>query len=158
MAAPVPSVRVQPTGYMLREGYRTLITFASNPAVQLWEETVKPPDMDGGEVIDITTMFNNRVETHWYRHIIKTGAATALCGYDPDVIPGLLAMVNVMDTVTLTFPDGSTWAGFGAMTKVEFPEHKRGEFPKATVSFDFGNFDTTTSLEQQPTYTPAAGT
>ena len=158
MAAPTPTPRVIPVGFKQPDGFKTLITLSSNPAIQLWEKTVKPPGIDGGEKIDTTTMLNTTWRTFAQRQLRTLVDSTAACAYDPDVFTALVAEVNLPQTITITFPDKSTLAFYGFMQKAEAQENKEGEMPMVDVTITPTNWDYVNGVEAAPTFTPAAGT
>jgi hypothetical protein len=59
MAAPVATARVDPTGIKLDDGYRTLVTFATDPNIEFWEKSVTPPGLDGGDALETKTIHNH---------------------------------------------------------------------------------------------------
>lgn len=67
-------------------------------------------------------------------------------------------MVNVEQTITITFPDGSTLAFYGFMKSFEPDNLEEGTFPIATVAFVPTNADPTTGDEEAPVLTSVAGT
>lgn len=157
MPAPTPTARVAPTGYKLPDGFKSTITFANQPAVQFWERGVKPPAIDGGDAIDTSTMFNTRWHTMFPRHLLKMDDGTVEAGYDPDFMTVIIGMVNVVDTITITWPDGSTLCFFGFLKKIEFSELKEGEFPICTPTFSPTQANAL-DVEFGPVFTPAGGT
>ena len=72
MSAPVPGIRTEPPGTVLEEGYRVTIGFATNLNINLWEKEVTPPGIDSGELIDITTQWNNTLRTKAFSAIGNT--------------------------------------------------------------------------------------
>lgn len=159
MAAPTPTVRTPPTGYVLYDGYQTLITFATQPAVQLWEKVVKPEGYDGGDPIDVTTMFAVKYRGKAPRSLITVSDATFTAAYDPDVRPTLLSLINAVQVITFRFPDSSTECAWGFLQKIEFADHKEGEQPECTGTIVFTNEDPTArGVTAGPVYTSAAGT
>jgi len=52
------TARTTPTGNKLKDGFRTLIAFAADPDVKLWEKEVTLPGIDVGEKIPTTDMHN----------------------------------------------------------------------------------------------------
>lgn len=157
MAAPAPTPRTLPTGYKLPDGYRALVTFGSNPGISLWEKTVKPPPVEGGDKIDTTTMINAAWRTAWLRQLKTLGDLTFEAAYDPDVLSTIFSQTNRNDQITVFFGDGTTLAFWGGLVKFEPGELKEGEFPQATVSISATNTDNSYA-EQAPVLTAAAGT
>ena len=157
MAAPAATTRGTPSGLIMKDGYRCLITFASNPTIGLWEKTVKPPGFDGGDKIDITTMHNNDLRTFEPRQLITMTAGGATCGYDPGVMTAILSLINREDTITVRFTDGSTWAFFGFLKSFQPNDVSEGSMPEAQVEIEPTNKDSS-DVEQLPVVVSVTGT
>lgn len=158
MTAPVASTRIAPVGIMLENGYRSLITFAADTNVSLWEIDVTPPGMDGGDAIDTTTMWNNSVRTKAPRALKTITDGSINCGYDPVVKTQLLALVNVNTTITITYPDGSTEAFFGFLKAATPNSLAEGTLPQMACTFVATNSDPIPGTEQVPVIVEVAGT
>lgn len=158
MAAPVPAARVDPAGIKLKDGYSALVTFATDTNIELWEKTVTPPGMDGGDAIEQTTMHNDQWRTYAPRGLITLTEFVFTAAYDPEVYNSLLALINRETTVTVRFSDGSTLAFYGFLQKVEMKEMTEGEQPELTATVRPTNFDPTNKVEAGPTLTSVAGT
>lgn len=157
MAAPSPTTRSTPAGRMLENGYQSLITFADDPDVALWETEVTPPGIDGGQKIDVTTMHNTTWRTAAPQALSEITDNQFTCGYDPMVYNQILALRNVRTTITILFPNGDTLAYYGYLMKFEPSSLKNGEFPTANVTIVATNRDSS-GTEQSPVLTTAAGT
>ena len=157
MAAPTPTARGTPAGIKLWDGHSTKITFASNTTISLWEKGVKPPGLDGGTPIETTTMHNSTMRTMAPRSLKTLTDSVTKCAYDPNLINLLYSQVNVRDTITVTFSDGSTLAFFGYLQKFEPDELQEGTFPTASVTITPTNTDSS-GAEQAPVLTSVAGT
>jgi hypothetical protein len=140
------------------DGWQTLITFSTNTTFSVWEKAVKPPGLDGKEPIDTTTMHNKVWRTFDARHLKTLTEATAVCAYDPDIYNIIPTLINVPQTVTVTFPEHTTVAFYGYLYKFEVKEHKEGEFPEADLSIMPTNWDPVGFGEAAPTVTMAPGT
>lgn len=158
MAAPVPTTRQTPYGIKLKDGYRTLFTFAADPDVSFWEKTVKPPGLDGGDAIEQTTMHNEDYRTFAPRSLITMTESSMTAAYDPAVLTQIMALINIETTITISFADGSTWAFFGFLKSFETNELQEGEQPNASVSIVCTNFDPTNKVEAGPALASVAGT
>lgn len=158
MAAPTPTARGTPSGIKLRNGFRTLITFATNPTIEFWEMSVKPPGIDGGEAIEQTTMHNVTWRTKTSRSLKTLTDASSNVEYDPLLYTSILALINVETTVTVTFPDGTTLAFFGFLQKFEPGELKEGDPPTAGITIIPTNYDPTGHVEAAPVLTNVSGT
>lgn len=158
MAAPTPVTRVTPGGVKLKDGYPTRVAFSLDPDVSLWEKSVKPPGMDGGDPIDQTTMWNEDFRTRAPRSLVTLTESTFKAAYDPDVYNQLMAMLNKEQTITDVLPDGSTLSYYGFMQKFEPDDHVEGTQPEATVTIVPTNFDPVNKVEAGPVLISAPGT
>lgn len=158
MAAPVATVRQTPAGIKLKDGYQALITFAADPDVSLWEKTVTPPGIDGGDAIEQTTMHNDEWRTMAPRALKTLTESSFMAAYDPACFTQLNNLINVETTVTVTFSDGSTLAFYGYLRSFEPAELTEGEQPEATCNLTPTNFDPVNKVEAGPTVTSVAGT
>lgn len=159
MAAPTPTPRVVPSGIFLRDGFSSLITFANDTDIDLWEKTVKPPGLDGGEKVETSTMHSIAYRTFGPRELITMTPASMLCAYDPIVYDQIVAIINDETTITVTFADGSTLAFYGYLQKFEPTDCAEGSQPEATVTIEVTNTDYANSwVEAGPVLTSVAGT
>ncbi len=139
----------------LDDGYQTLISFAEDPTVNFWEKTVTPPGMDGGGPTNTTTMRNLALRTFEPKFLVTMTENSFVAAYDPEVYVSVLAMINVKQLITITFPDGSTVAFWGWLDKFIPNEHQEGEQPTANCSIQPSNTNDS-GVETLPVYTPAA--
>lgn len=157
MAAPSPSTRLDPTGIKLENGYRSLITFAVDTDVSLWEIEVGHAGLDGGDPIDTTTMHNDLWRTKSPRALIDSSPFTFRFAFDPQVKSQLEDLINVRTTVTVTFRDGSTEAQYAFLQSVEFDPMVEGEMPTGTGTICPTNWDPTNFAEAGPALASVAG-
>ena len=158
MSVPATTARQTPSGWKMPDGYQSLIAFSTAPSIKLWEKSVKPPGLDGGEGIDTSTMFNLVYRTKSARHLVSLDNSTMVCAYDPDVYADILNQVNREQAITVIFPDHSTLSFFGFLQKAEPGELKEGTFPEITITIVVTNWDPVAFVEQGPVFTAAAGT
>lgn len=158
MASPPVTVRTIPTGVRVPDGFKTTIAFQLNTGVQFWEETVKPPGLDGGELIPTTTMLNIAYRTFAPKSLKTSQPITGKAMYDPNVIPELAAMLNFNQGVTVHLPTNATYSVWAALIKVDFEENEEGKPPMLTYTIGITNWDPVNQVEAGPLYTPAAGT
>jgi hypothetical protein len=142
----------------MHDGYSTKIAFAVDPDVALWEKTVKPPGLDGGDPIDTTTMHNSTYRTSAPRALVTLTESTFEAGYDPVVYTQLLAILNVQTSITVHFPDGGSLAFFGFLKMFEPSDLTEGEFPTASVTIVPTNVDPVNCVEASPVLVEGTGT
>ena len=158
MAAPSPTARGTPGGRMLENGHQTLITLSRVPTAKFWEIDPKPPTLDMGGAIDITTQHNVRARTKAPKDLIDFGDAQVTVAWDPKFVDDLIDdHMGIDQTITWEFPDGSTEAHFGFVDKFDRAALKEGEFPQATMTIVLSNRDSS-GVEQLPVVTEVAGT
>lgn len=158
MTAPVATTRGTPAGIPLDDGFSCKITFALDSDISFWEKTVQPPGIDGGDAIEFTSMHNVTWRTFAARQLKTLTSGKTSVMYDPAVYDQILAIVNQATTITITFPDGSTYAFYGYLQKFEPSELQEGENPMADVTFQPTNWDPTAHVEAGPTLVSVAGT
>lgn len=158
MAAPTPTARQIPTGLKLWNGFRTKITFKRYPAVSLWEMSVKPGGLNGGSAINTSTMHNVSRVTKQPQSLVEGGQITGKAAYDPAVRTTIEDMVNVEDTITITYPDGTTESIFGYLMSVEFDELQMGTFPTLSFTVEQTSWDPAADVEAAPAIASVAGT
>lgn len=141
MAAPSATVRQDPVGIKLPDGYRALITLEDDPDISFWEKDVKPVGVDGGELIPQTTMHNDLVETFYPQSLYRLTDGTSKVAYDPQVITQIMAMINRNQVITVRYRDGSTDAFWGCLRMFERDALQKGTQPEATVTFSPTNTD-----------------
>ena len=139
----------------MSDGYQTLVSFASDTTVLMYEKTVTPPGLDGGGEIDITTMLNAVYRSKSPKSLKTVTEAGFTASYDPAVLSEILALVNVNNLITVTMPTGATWAFWGWLNTFTPGEHTEGEQPIATVQIIPSNVNGS-GVETAPVYTPAS--
>ena len=135
----------------LDDGYQTLISFAADPTVLFYEKTVTPPGIDGGGEVDTTTMLNSTWRTRNPKALITLSEASMTVAYDPATYPEIIALVNVNNLITATFPDASTLAFWGWLNTFTPGEHVEGEQPTAEIEIIPSN-QNATGVETAPAY------
>lgn len=158
MTAPAATPRVDPTGIKLDDGYSTVVTIALDPDIAFWEKTVTPPGIDIGDAIDTTTMHNDAWRTKAPRHLKDLTEMTITAAYDPNMFSLALAVCGVPTTITVTFPDGTTYAFYGYFKSFIPQEMSEGEQPEAEITIVPTNYDPVARVEAAPTLTNVSGT
>jgi hypothetical protein len=158
MAAPTPTTRQAPAGRLLENGFRSLITLSRDPDIEFYERSVGMPGLDGGPPIDITTMHNVRWKTKSPQALIEGPDVVVSGGYDPVLFSRMLEQINIRQTITHTFPDGSTYCYFGFVQRFTPSAMNNGEFPMAEMGIVQTNWDPTNDVEADPVLAEVAGT
>lgn len=158
MAAPTLTARSTPAGIKLDDGYSTKIAFNRDPDVSLWEKTVKPPGIDGGDAIETTTMHNSTWRTMSSRALRTLTESTFTAAYDPKVYDQIVALINAEGSITCHFPDGSTLTFYGYLKTFEVNDHSEGEQPEATCTIVPTNYDPVNRVEAAPVLVDVSGT
>ena len=115
------------------DGYQTLITLAAG-ALTLYEKSVKPPGLSAGGAINTTTMHNVRWRTFAGKQLITSTPSSLTCAYDPQVYADAVAQMGVNQLITVTLPNGDTYAFWGFIDEVEPNDHVEGEQPTMEVT------------------------
>lgn len=150
MGAPVAIPRTTPDGFVLTNGHPTFISFGILPALDIWEKEVQPPGIDGGDPIDTTTMHNEEWRTMAPRTLKTLSEHTVTAAYDPCAFADLNNMVNIVDNITVHFPDNSTLAYWGFIRTVEFSPNVEGEQPEMTITVVPTNYDACNCVVADP--------
>ncbi len=155
---PTATARQTPLGIKIDDGHQTLVTFASDPDISLWEKSVTPPGEDGGDPIETTTMHNVTWRQMAARALRTLTPMTFTAAYDPIIYDSVAAIINLETTITVTFPDGSTLAFYGYLQKFEPGELVEGTQPEVTVTVVPTNSDPVDRTEQAPVLVEVSGT
>jgi hypothetical protein len=158
MAAPAATARQAPTGIWLDSGHSTKVTLGNRPAISFWEKTVTPPGVDVGDAIDTTNMHNTRYVTKAPQPLVDITDASGTCSYDPNVLVDIVAYIGLKTTVTITHPDGSTWAEYGFLKSFTPQENSRPNQATANFSIVFTCYDPVNHAEAGPTVVSVSGT
>ena len=151
----MPVARATPLGTMLDDGYSTKIALTNDSNISFFEKTVKPPGLDGGDAIDITTMHNSTYRTMAARSLITLTENQATVAYDPAVYPLIIGQLNVNQLITVHFPNSDTLDFYGFLKSFEFSDNTEGEHPEATIVIVPTNVHSSTGAETAPVMTSA---
>lgn len=135
-----------PSGTRLRRGHGTVIEFSLMTTIQLWERSVKPPGIDGGTPINISTHRSVTWDQMFPRALRTLTAATGQCNYDEAVFPNIVSMCNKNQQFSVIFPTGRPITFWGWLQSFEFvaiDSDPDGNMPVADFSIQPSNTDNT---------------
>lgn len=121
----------------LDDGYQTTVSFSSAPSgwtVILSEKSVTPPGLDGGEANETTTMRNTTYRTFAPRNLITMTPMSFVGAYDDTVYSAALSLLNVLNQITVTFPDGKTLIFWGWLKEFTPNACEDGAQPTANIT------------------------
>lgn len=158
MSAPTPTARQDPNGTRLGDGYQTLVTFATAPDLAIWEESVTPISLEADDPVDISSQHNVTYRTYHTRRLVRGGEMSFTGFFDPAVYVDVASLLNVNTTITVTFPDTSTFCFYGYLKNFKPGELVEGTPPKCTVTIQPTFTDPSDCSEAGPVYTAGTGT
>lgn len=158
MGLPAYSSRPAPTGLRMDDGFSTVISFASDTDVGLYEKTVKPMGFDGGDEIPTSTMHNTTWRSFAARQLKTLTPITGTCAYAPAQLLAILALINQEQSITVHFANGDAMSMFGYLKSFEPQECAEGAQPEAQFTVVPTNIDPATGGESGPQYHIAPGT
>ena len=147
------------------DGYQTTIDFSSfntdsSDALILTlmeEKEVTPPGIAGGGANDASTMRNTTWRTMSPKSLRTLTPATFTIAWDVALYDEMVAMINVNQLITITFPDTSTLAFWGWLDDFSPGANVEGEQPTATLTIIPSNQDgDDNDAEYSPVYTAPA--
>ena len=139
---------------ILRDGHSTILTFANIPNVNFLEKEITPPGVDGGGENDVTTMRNEVWRTRQPKKLKTLTPLTLTVAYDPAIYDDVEAQLQVVQLVTITFPDGSEVDFFGWIDSFLPGTNVEGEQPTAEMTVIPSN-ENELQEEVSPVYRPA---
>lgn len=116
----------------IRNGFSTQISLSALAfTATVVEKTVTPPGIEGGGPINITNMRNLRWRTQVPKSLLTLKNLLLTVQYDPAFYGAHPAVMQVIQLVTIQFPDASTLVFWGWMEDITPQELKEGEEPLA---------------------------
>ncbi len=153
------SARPSPAGIKLDDGFSTVFAFERAPGIGLWEKTVTPPGLDGGDSIPTSTMHNIQWRTFSARQLQTMTEMTSTVAYDPKIYSTIVSqLLNEEGSLTLYFPDGSYLNFFGYLKMFKPNEMTEGAQPEAEITVVCTNQDPVTGVETAPVLVEVVGT
>lgn len=158
MAAPTPSARPTPSGKRLHDGWQTLVAFKARLTLAFWVTQVDPPGLEGDSPKELGTMHNTRWRTMMPRRLITMTPFSITVMWDPVLYSTIVAAVNVVDTITIFFPDLSSVCFYGFLKSFKPDALEEGKLPTAKLEIVPTNTDPSDCSEAAPVYTAGPGT
>ena len=136
------------------DGHSTTIEFASEDSagLKMYEKELSPPGIEGGGPNDTTTMRNSVYRTNAPKQLITLTDCTVKASYDAAIEDQLIALVNVNNLITITYPDGSTLAFWGWLNTWAPDPLVEGAQPEATITIHSSN-QNASLVETAPVFT-----
>lgn len=139
------------------DGFSTLITLSTLPAVKLYEKDITPPGMSAGGPVDVTTMRNTTWRTMSPRKLKTLTPVSVTVAYAFESLSQLLAQIGKNQLITITFPDNSTLAFWGWLEEFTPGANTEGEQPTATMSIQPSNHNNSATVtEVAPVFVDAS--
>lgn len=157
MAAPTLTARVIPVAIRLDCGYQSVIAFSNAPSLDIFEKTVQPPELDGGDPIKTSTMLNVEYETQAPQRLKGFGDSVVVAAYDPTVFTLLESLINIPDSVTWAYPEGSAEVYWAYLRKVQKSPLQKDQQPEMTLTISITNWDPYHCVEAGPVYVVGTG-
>ena len=124
------------------DGFATFMTFTggnTDLTLYFWEKEVTPPSLQGGGENDTSTMHNTTYRTKSPKSLITLGEASLVGAYDPECYDEFIAMLNVNQEITITFPDDETLVFWGWIDSFSPNALVEGEQPTADATIICSN-------------------
>ena len=152
------TTRVESSLTRMEDGFVAHIAPAADADISFWEVSVTPPGIDGGEPINTTTQFNSAWRSMAPRALKTLTPMQVSAAYNPKLYDEILALVNVVTSWTITWPDGATLDFFGFLQTFAPQQIQEGTMPLANITITPTNIDPSDGSETAPNYKTPSGT
>lgn len=135
---------------LLTNGFSTTATFGSMSTSATGDFEVvdlKPFGIDGGSKIDVTTMSSSGRKRFVPQSLYEITPMELTLACETTFLTAVLANVNVSQTITINFPDGTNWPCTGYIQKFDPDTFTNGARPTFKVTVEFTG-------ASAPSYTP----
>jgi hypothetical protein len=138
-------------------GLRTSLAPASLPSLSFYPKNISIGGYQGGGLIDITSLDNEKWRTFATKELKTIGAFTISCGYDDDFFDPaeIEAYLQINDLWTLTLPSGATFAFWGVADSFTGGNHSEQEQEPVGTLVIIPTLTDNTYAEVDPVYTAA---
>lgn len=125
---------------LMKDGFKTLITFSRVANVGFAETRVKLPGMSARGPIDLTSMRNSTVTTKWPKQLVDFTNVTVTVQWDPLFWNSVrLSLLRINQSIVILLPTGNALTFHGWLDGFEPNEHAEGEVPTAVMTIVLGN-------------------
>jgi len=138
----------------IHDGFPTIVTFSAvtgDVSLYIQEKEVTPPSLKMGGEWDTTTLANTTWRTSQPKKLLKLGATSIICKYDPSVYTQILPIMGINTMIRITFPDNSTYDFRGWLDEFTPNSIIEGEMATASVVILPAN-QTDAGVETSPVY------
>lgn len=137
------------------DGFSTTMSFSAGGSgieVFMAEKEVTPPGISGDGENDVTTMRNTAWRTKASKQLKTLTNSSAIVAYDSAIYDEILALIQVNQLITITFPDTSTLDFWGWLDEFTPGSQQDGEQPTADIVIIPSNRNDS-QVEVAPDYT-----
>lgn len=156
MAAPSYTARQTPVtgtaGYHMKDGFKSLVTCALAPALNLWERTVQFGGIEMGDPIPYSTMHNGTYLTQRPRSLKQLTPLNMRCAYTGMTLANIEGLAGRETTWSQYFPSGAWCAFYGYLRSCIPQEHQEGNPPEVQVVIQPTNWDPSGLVEAGPAF------
>lgn len=138
-------------------GLRTSLAPAALPDLSFHPKNISIGGYQGGGLIDITSLDNEKWRTFATKELKTIGAFTISAGYDDDFFDPaeIEAYLQINDLWTLTLPSGATFAFWGVADSFAGGNHSEQEQEPIGTLVIIPTLTDNDYNEVDPVYTPA---
>ena len=115
------------------DGFSTTILLSGNTSINLYEKEVVPPGVVGGGPIDTTTLRNTAWRTSKPKQLKTVGNSSVVTAYDITSYEEIMALANINQRITITFPDDSALQFYGFIDEFSLNVITEGSQPTAIM-------------------------
>lgn len=144
--------RVVPVFPYLEDGHAIFVACALDPAIEFWEIGVKPPGIDNGDPIDITTQFNVLWRGKAPRSLLEHTDIEGTAAFAPSLITNLIVVIGIVTSWTVMWPNGDRTAFWAYLKDFDPDEEEEGSMPTGSFTIVITNRNPGTRAEEGPVF------
>ena len=136
------------------DGFGTRIDVTAGASHTFFETAVTPMGFEGDDPVEQTSNANTRYRSLAPGALVTKSAATATVYYEKDKVAAIVADLQVLGSIQVTFEDGSDFTDTGWMQSFVPDEQAGGDRPTATLTIAWEG-ETAAGVDEL-VYTPEA--